>query len=97
VLAAGLALMLLIAVRATRTWQLTRRPGDLLTVAGVAWLGLSLVTQLTVPYTQLAFYLGHALEFAGVLALGIPAALDLRHAAASRPLVGDLGATELVA
>jgi HD domain len=96
VLAAGLALMLLIAIRAGRTWQLTRRPGDLLTVAGVAWLGLALVTQMTVPYTQLAFYLGHGLELAGVIALGIPAALDLRHAAASRPLVGDLCATELV-
>jgi HD-GYP domain-containing protein (c-di-GMP phosphodiesterase class II) len=97
VLAGGLALMLLIAVRATRTWQLTRRPGDLLTVAGVAWLALSLVAQMTVPYTQLAFYLGHALEVAGVIALAVPAALDLRHAAASRALVGDLGATELVA
>ena len=97
VLAAGVALMLLIAVRATRTWQLTRRPADLMTVAGVAWLAFALVAQITVPYTQLAFYLGHGLEIAGVVALGIPAALDLRHAAASRPLVGDLGATELVA
>jgi HD-GYP domain-containing protein (c-di-GMP phosphodiesterase class II) len=96
-LAFGLALMALIAIRAVRTWQLTRRPADLLTVAGIAWLAFSLITQLTVPYTQLAFYLGHLLELAGLIALGLPAALDLRHRAASRALVGDLGATELVA
>ena len=52
---------------------------------------------MTVPYTQLGFYLGHVLELAGVVALGFPAVLDLRHGAASRPLVGDLGATDLVA
>ena len=96
-LAAGLALLAMIAARAVRTWQLTRRPGDLLTVAGVAWLGIALATQLTVPYTQLAFYLGHLLELGGVIALGLPAALDLRRGAASLPLVGDLGATDLVA
>ena len=96
-LAGGLALLGLIAVRAVRTWQLTRRPADLLMVAGVAWLGLALAAQLTVPFTQLAFYLGHVLELAGVIALGLPAALDLRRSAASRTLVGDLGATDLVA
>jgi HD-GYP domain-containing protein (c-di-GMP phosphodiesterase class II) len=96
-LVAGLALMSLIAWRAVRTWQLTRRTADLLSVAAVAWLALSLVAQMTIPFTQLGFYLGHVLELAGVIALGVPAALDLRHGAASRPLVGDLGATELVA
>jgi HD-GYP domain-containing protein (c-di-GMP phosphodiesterase class II) len=97
VLAGGVALMLVIALRAARTWQLTRRPADLMTVAGVAWLAFSLAAQMTVPYTQLGFYVGHGLEIAGVVALGLPAALDLRYAVASRPLVGDLGATELVA
>jgi len=96
-LAGGLALLGLIALRAVRTWQLTRRPADLLTLAGLAWLALALVAQLTVPFTQLAFYLGHVLELAGVVALGLPTALDLHRGAASRPLVGDLGATDLVA
>jgi HD-GYP domain-containing protein (c-di-GMP phosphodiesterase class II) len=96
-LVAGLALFTLIAGRARRTWQLTRRPGDLVMVAGVAWLALSLVAQMTVPFTQLGFYFGHLLELAGVIALGLPAALDLRRGAASLPLVGDLGATDLVA
>jgi hypothetical protein len=96
-LAVGVALLALIGMRAVRTWQLTRRPADLVGVAGVAWLGIALAVQMTVPFTQLAFYLGHMLELAGVIALGLPAALDLRRGAASRPLVGDLGATDLVA
>ena len=45
----------------------------------------------------LGFYLGHALELFGVILLGIPAALDLRRGGASRPLVGDLSAAEVVA
>jgi HD-GYP domain-containing protein (c-di-GMP phosphodiesterase class II) len=93
----GCTLLTLIGVRALRTWQLTRRPADLLAVAGVAWLGVALAVQMTVAYTQLAFYIGHGLELAGLIALALPAALDLRHGAASRPLVGDLGATDLVA
>jgi hypothetical protein len=97
VLVAGSALLALIAVRAIRTWQLTRRRGDLVTVVGIAWLGLALVAQMTISFTQIAFYVGHGLELAGVIALGVPAALDLRRGAASLPLVGDLGATELVA
>jgi HD-GYP domain-containing protein (c-di-GMP phosphodiesterase class II) len=97
VLTAGLALLAVIAARAIRTWELTRRPADLVTVAGIAWLGMSLAAQMTVPYTQLGFYLGHLLELAGVIALGLPAVLDLRTGAPSRALVGDLGASDLVA
>jgi hypothetical protein len=96
-LAGALPLLALIALRAVRTWQLTRRPEDLVIVAGVAWLAFALATQMTVPYTQLGFYVGHLLELAGVIALGLPAALDLRRGGSSRPLVGDLAATELVA
>jgi len=43
------------------------------------------------------FYLGHVLELIGVLLIGIPVALDLRRGGASRPLVGDLSAAEVVA
>ncbi len=96
VFAAGAVLLAGIAVRAVRTWQLTRRPTDLLTVVGLVWLAFSLLAQMTIPYTQVGFYVGHLLELAGVVALGVPAALDLRRAAASRPLVGDLTAPDLV-
>jgi HD-GYP domain-containing protein (c-di-GMP phosphodiesterase class II) len=97
VLCASAGLFALIAVRAFRTWQLTRRPADLVTVLGLCWLATALVAQLTIPFTQLGYYAGHVLELAGVIALAGPAVLDLRHGAPSRALVGDLGATDLVA
>ena len=46
---------------------------------------------------NVAFYSGHALELGGIALIGIPTALDLARSGASRPLVGDLTATELVA
>ncbi len=44
----------------------------------------------------LALYFGHAMELMGIALVGVPAVLDLRQGRASRPLVGDLTATELV-
>ncbi len=95
-LAAGLALFALIGVRAVRTWQLTRRPADLVVVVGLTWLAMSLCVQLTVPFFEWAFWIGHGMELCGLLILGVPAVLDLRRAEASRPLVGDLAPTQLV-
>jgi HD domain len=43
-----------------------------------------------------AWWMAHLLELGGIGMVGIPAAPDLRHAVASRPLVGDLRAGELV-
>ena len=45
----------------------------------------------------LGYYIGHLLEIGAVLLVAVPAALDIKRAGASRPLVGDLTATELVA
>ena len=44
-----------------------------------------------------AWWIAHGLEVVGIGLIGIPAALDLRCGVASRPLVGDLRATDLVA
>ena len=46
---------------------------------------------------DLNWWLAHAFEVAGIGLVGIPAALDLRHSTASRALVGDLQAADLVA
>jgi putative nucleotidyltransferase with HDIG domain len=46
---------------------------------------------------SVAFYGGHALELGGIALIGIPTVLDLARVGASRPLVGDLTAVELVA
>ena len=95
-LAFGLSFYALLALRAVRTYTLTHRTTDLLVFVGCVWLGWALVPQLVMGYGTLAFYFGHAMELLGIVLVGIPAALDLRQGGASRPLVGDLTATELV-
>jgi hypothetical protein len=92
----GIAFYSLLALRAVRTYTLTRRTTDLLVFVGCVWLGWALVPQLAMGYGTLAFYFGHVIELLGIVLVGIPAALDLRQGGASRPLVGDLTATELV-
>ncbi|MDA0163758.1 HD-GYP domain-containing protein [Solirubrobacter ginsenosidimutans] len=92
----GTALLLLIA-RAVRTYRLTRRAADLTVALGCAWLGVTLYANLILGGGTLGFYAGHVLEIAAVALVSIPAALDIKRAGASRPLVGDLTAPDLVA
>src|SRR6476620_806968 len=92
----GLVLFGVLAMRAFRTFLLTRRPADLVVTVGIVWLGTSLVAALTTTYVQLGWWLGHGLELDGILVVGIPVALDLARSVQSRPLAGDLDAVELV-
>ncbi len=95
-LAFGLLLFGLLAMRALRTFLLTRRVSDLLVTIGIFWLATSLVAALTMTYAQLGWWLGHGLELDGILVVAIPVALDLAHSVQSRPLAGDLHASDLV-
>jgi putative nucleotidyltransferase with HDIG domain len=61
------------------------------------WLAAALVSQLTLSWSELGWWIGHALELIGVMMVGVPVALDLHRGAQSRPLVGDLRAADLVA
>jgi len=96
-LACGLTFCTVLVHRATRTFWLTRRPADLLVAVGCVWLGVALVAQLVIGPMTLGYYVGHGLELAAVGMIAIPAARDIARVGASRPLVGDLSATELVA
>jgi hypothetical protein len=96
-LAVGLCFFGAIAVRAVRTYTLTRRRADLVVVVGIVWLGVALVSQLLLSYLELGWWIGHAMELMGVLMVGVPVALDVHRGAASRPLTGDLRGAELVA
>lgn len=96
-LAAGAAFYAVLGVRALRTAALTHRRADLAVAVGCAWLAAALVPQLLVGPGTAAYLLGHLVELAGVALVGIPAALDVVRGGASRPLVGDLSATEVVA
>ncbi|HEY4349028.1 MAG TPA: HD-GYP domain-containing protein [Gaiellaceae bacterium] len=95
-LAVGLALFAILVMRALRTFLLTRRLSDLLVVIGLVWLGTALVAALTLSSSELGWWLGHMFELDGILVVGIPVALDLAHTAQSRPLAGDLHASDLV-
>jgi HD-GYP domain-containing protein (c-di-GMP phosphodiesterase class II) len=86
----------LLAWRASRTFLLTRRRSDLVVANGVVWLIAAQYGLLHYTMMDAAFWAAHVLEVVGIGMVGIPAALDLRHAQASRPLVGDLRAADLV-
>ena len=95
-LVVGLAFYGLLALRALRTVLLTRRRADLGVLIGLVWLAGALVPALMQSYLDLAWWLGHALEVAGVLLVGAPVAADLFRSSSSRPLAGDLRGSELV-
>ena len=95
-LGVGLAFYALLAVRVVRTFLLARRPVDLLVGAGIVWLGAALVAALVLDYRELGWWLGHGFEIVGIVLVGIPVTLDLRRAAPSRALTGDLSGVDLV-
>jgi putative nucleotidyltransferase with HDIG domain len=97
VMVVGLAFFALVTVRAVRTYSLTRRRADLAVVVGAVWLAMALVPMLMIAAWSWAWWAGHVIEVIGVMLIGVPVALDLRRAAQSRPLVGDLRGAELVA
>jgi putative nucleotidyltransferase with HDIG domain len=96
-LAVGTLFFAIVASRAVRTFALTRRPGDLVVVVGIVWLGMALVPVLVLDPFTWVWWTGHALELLGVTLVGVPVALDVHRGRPSHPLVGDLGAAELVA
>jgi putative nucleotidyltransferase with HDIG domain len=95
-LVVGLALFTLLTLRAVRTFLLTRRRADLVVAVGIVWLAGALPPAMLLTFMELGWWIGHGLELAGFLVVGIPVALDLRRAAQSRPLVGDVSGSDLV-
>ncbi|HJS93143.1 MAG TPA: HD-GYP domain-containing protein [Solirubrobacteraceae bacterium] len=96
IFAAGAAPLALLAWRAARTYLLTRRIPDLLVTEGLVWLIGAQYGLLNFTMADAGWWAAHVLEVVGIGMVGIPAALDLRHAVGSRPLVGDLRAGDLV-
>ena len=75
-----------LALRALRTFQLTRRIGDLAVVAGLGWLGIAVATYLLSPTWSVGFWAGHILELGAFLVIAGALASELARAAPSRPL-----------
>jgi HD-GYP domain-containing protein (c-di-GMP phosphodiesterase class II) len=97
VFAAGAGALALLAWRSGRTYVLTRRASDLLVTVGLVWLIAAQYGLLHYGVMDAPWWVAHGLEVAGIGLVGVPAALDLRHGVASRPLVGDLRPVDLVA
>jgi HD-GYP domain-containing protein (c-di-GMP phosphodiesterase class II) len=95
-LGVGLVLLGVVALRAARTYALSRRPSDVAVLVGTCWLALALPPALLTTGVYLVWWFGHGLEILGIAAIGLPVALDLRRAVPSRTLTGDLRAVELV-
>jgi hypothetical protein len=95
-LGAGVVFYTVLIVRTLRAYRLTRRPADLVVVAGVVWLGAALAPALVLDYTQLGWWLGHGIELVGIVLVGGPIAFDLLRAAPTRALAGGLPAAQLV-
>lgn len=96
IFALGATPLAVLAWRASRTYLLTRRRADLIVAHGVVWLIGAQYGLLHFSMMQAGFWAAHILEVGGIGMVGIPAALDLRHAVGSRPLSGDLRAGDLV-
>jgi putative nucleotidyltransferase with HDIG domain len=94
--AVGATLYGLLTLRALRTFALTHRPADVAVAVGCVWLGVALFPQLITGFGTLGFYAGHGFEVVGLSLIALPAVRDLRRGGASRPLVGDLSAAEVV-
>jgi HD-GYP domain-containing protein (c-di-GMP phosphodiesterase class II) len=95
-LGVGLAFYLVLAVRAGRTYLLTRRRADLLVVFGIVLLCVALPAALLLSYAQLGWWIGHGFELIGIGLVCVPVAADLHRGAQSRPLAGDLRGAEVV-
>ena len=96
-LAIGLCFFGALAIRATNTFLLTRRAADLAVVVGLVLLSCSLFGALALTFMDLGWWLGHVFELVGITLVGASVAYDLRRGSQSRPLAGDLRASEVVA
>jgi putative nucleotidyltransferase with HDIG domain len=96
-IAIGVAAFGLLAMRAFRTYRLTRRRLDLAVVLGLLWLGIAIVPMLTTGLNELGWWIAHEIEVNGILLIGICVAVDLAQSAQSRPLAGDFSGADLVA
>ncbi len=95
-LAVGLLLFAGLAIRAANTFLLTRRITDLAVVVGLVLLACSLFGALALTFMDLGWWVGHLFELIGIALVGASVAYDLRRGSQSRPLVGDLRASEVV-
>ncbi|MBJ7473210.1 MAG: HD-GYP domain-containing protein, partial [Solirubrobacteraceae bacterium] len=97
VFAVGAVLLLLLAGRAGRTAVLTERGSDVVVAAGLITAIFASWGIANAYRDDLLWWSAHSLELIGLAAMCIPATRDLARHTSSRPLVGDLRASDIVA
>jgi hypothetical protein len=86
----------LLSLRALRTFQLTRRLGDLAVAAGLVWLAIAVATYLLSPLWSIGFWSGHVLELGAFLVVTAALASDLARATPSRALRSEIDVRDVV-
>jgi hypothetical protein len=86
----------LLALRALRTFQLTRRLGDLAVSAGLVWLAIAVATYLLSPVWSVGFWAGHVLELGAFLVVAAALASDLLRATPSQALRSEIDVQDVV-
>jgi HD-GYP domain-containing protein (c-di-GMP phosphodiesterase class II) len=85
-----------LALRALRTFQLTRRIGDLAVAAGLVWLAIAVATYLLSPLWSVGFWTGHALELGALVVVMAALVSDLARATPSRALHSAIDVQDVV-
>jgi HD-GYP domain-containing protein (c-di-GMP phosphodiesterase class II) len=96
IVAANTVIYGVLALRALRTFQLTRRLGDLAVVAGLVWLAVAVATYLLSPTWSVGFWAGHVLELAAFLVIAAALASDLARATPSQALGSEIDVRDVV-
>jgi hypothetical protein len=85
-----------LALRALRTFQLTRRVGDLAVTAALVWLAVAVATYLLSPVWSVGFWSGHVLELGAFLVITAALVSDLARATPSRALYSEIDVRDVV-
>ena len=85
-----------LALRALRTFQLTRRIGDLAVAAGLVWLAIAVATYLLSPVWSVGFWTGHVLELGAFVVVMAALVSDLARATPSRALHSEIDVQDVV-
>ena len=85
-----------LSMRALRTFQLTRRLGDLAVSAGLVWLAIAVATYLLSPVWSVGFWSGHVLELGAFLVITTAIVSDLVRATPSRTLHSAMAVSDVV-
>jgi HD-GYP domain-containing protein (c-di-GMP phosphodiesterase class II) len=94
--AAGM-LFLRVGLRARHTYLLTLRLADLWVLVGIGWMAIALAASMLAAPWSYDWWVGQGVALLGMVAVGVPVAVDLLRAVPSRALAGDLDAERIVA